>query len=87
MSDRSHVQIGLNLVRANAQYVYYTLIGKERKRYRSKGRIYHYLGMIDAKRKKFRSLEGGRTQELSKRNLRSEVQVASMKTEGPNLTK
>jgi GT2 family glycosyltransferase len=92
MSDRSHVQIGLNLVRANAQYVYYTLIGKERKRYRSKGRIYHYLGMIDAKRKKFRSLEGNvgwnrPMTELSKRNLRSEVQVASMKTEGPNLTK
>lgn len=92
ISDRSHVQIGLNLVRANAQYVYYTLIGKERKRYRSKGRIYHYLGMIDAKRKKFRSLEGNvgwnrPMPELSKRNLRSEVQVASMKTEGPNLTK
>ena len=84
MSDRSHVQIGLNLVRANAQYVYYTLIGKERKRYRSKGRIYHYLGMIDAKRKKFRSLEGNvgwnrPMPELSKRNLQSEVQVASMK--------
>jgi GT2 family glycosyltransferase len=92
ISDRSHVQIGFNLVRANAQYVYYTLIGKERKRYRSKGRIYHYLGMIDAKRKKFRSLEGNvgwnrPMPELSKRNLRSEVQVASMKTEGPNLTK
>jgi len=84
ISDRSRVQIGLNLVRANAQYVYYTLIGKERKRYRSKGRIYHYLGMIDAKRKKFRSLEGNvgwnrPMPELSKRNLRSEVQVASMK--------
>ena len=92
ISDRSHVQIGFNLVRANAQYVYYTLIGKERKRYRSKGRIYHYLGMIDAKRKKFRSLEGNvgwnrPMPELSKRNLRSEVQVASMKTEGPNYTK
>jgi GT2 family glycosyltransferase len=92
INDRSRVQIGLNLVRANAQYVYYTLIGKERKRYRSKGRIYHYLGMIDAKRKKFRSLEGNvgwnrPMPELSKRNLRSEVQVASMKTEGPNLTK
>ncbi len=56
--DRSHVQICFNLVRANAQYVYYTLIGKERKRYRSKGRVYHYLGMFDAKRKQFRSLEG-----------------------------
>jgi GT2 family glycosyltransferase len=61
ISDRSHVQIGFNLVRANAQYIYYTLIGKERKRYRSKGRIYHYLGMIDAKRKKFRSLDGATT--------------------------
>jgi GT2 family glycosyltransferase len=92
ISDRSHVQIGFNLVRANAQYAYYTLMGKERQRYRSKGRIYHYLGMIDAKRKKFRSLEGDvgwnrPMPELSKRNLRSEVQVASMKTEGPNYTK
>ena len=48
--DRSDFHIGFNLVGAYARYVYYTLRGKERKRYRSKGRIYHYLGMIDAKR-------------------------------------
>lgn len=51
MRDRSHFHIRFNLAHAYAQYVYYTLRGKERKRYRSKGRIYHYLGMIDAKRK------------------------------------
>ena len=49
--DRSDFHIRFNLVGAYARYVYYTLRGKERKRYRSKGRIYHYLGMIDAKRK------------------------------------
>jgi hypothetical protein len=48
--------------------------------------------MTDAKRKKFRSLEGDvgwnrQMPELSKPNLRAEVQVASMKTEGPNYTK
>jgi GT2 family glycosyltransferase len=51
MRDRSHFHIRFNLAHAYAQYVYYTLRGKERKRYRSKGRIYHYLGMIYAKRK------------------------------------
>ena len=51
MRDRSHFHIRLNLARAYVQYGYYTLRGKERKRYRNKGRIYHYLGMIDAKRK------------------------------------
>ena len=49
--DRSDFHIRFNLAGAYARYVYYTLRGKERKRYRSKGRIYHYLGMIDAKRK------------------------------------
>lgn len=39
-----------NLARVSAQYAIYTLIGNERKRYRSKGRIYHYLGMIEAHR-------------------------------------
>jgi glycosyltransferase involved in cell wall biosynthesis len=48
--DRSSVEIRLDLARAWAQYVYYTLKGEDRKRYRSKGRIYHYRGMIDAKR-------------------------------------
>jgi GT2 family glycosyltransferase len=44
--------IFLNLVRAVAQYGYYTAIGRERKRYRAKGRIYHYLGMIEARQKR-----------------------------------
>jgi GT2 family glycosyltransferase len=43
--------IAFDLFRAAAQYGYFTLLGKERHRYRSKGRVYHYLGMIDAKRK------------------------------------
>jgi glycosyltransferase involved in cell wall biosynthesis len=47
--NRGGAEILFNLVRAYALYLYYTLLGKERDRYRSKGRIYHYLGMIDAK--------------------------------------
>jgi GT2 family glycosyltransferase len=50
MKKRSSAQIVCNLIRASGQYGYFTLIGKERDRYRSKGRIYHYLGMMDAKR-------------------------------------
>lgn len=49
--NRSAAEIRFNLVRAFAQYVYYSLVRKERNRYRSKGRIYHYLGMIEAKQK------------------------------------
>jgi glucosyl-dolichyl phosphate glucuronosyltransferase len=47
---RSAAAILYDLTRVVAQYVFYTLIGKDRNRYRSKGRIYHYLGMIAAKR-------------------------------------
>lgn len=50
MKKRSSAEIIYNLIRASGQYGYFTLIGKERDRYRSKGRIYHYLGMMDAKR-------------------------------------
>jgi GT2 family glycosyltransferase len=49
--DRSEAHIRFDLARAYAQYIYYTLRHNERKRYRSKGRIYHYLSMIDAKRR------------------------------------
>ncbi len=42
--------IAFNLFRAVAQYGYYAILGKERHRYRSKGRVYHYLGMIQAKK-------------------------------------
>jgi GT2 family glycosyltransferase len=47
--NQSTAEISFNLARAFTGYVYYTLVGKERNRYRNKGRIYHYLGMIDAK--------------------------------------
>ena len=47
---RGAAAILCDLTRVGIQYVFYTLIGKERNRYRSKGRIYHYLGMIAAKR-------------------------------------
>lgn len=55
--NRSAAEILFNLVRASALYVYYTLLRKERNRYRSKGRIYHYLGMIDAKHNNVDHLE------------------------------
>jgi len=50
MKKRSSAEIIYNLIRASGQYGYFTLFGNERDRYRSKGRIYHYLGMMDAKR-------------------------------------
>ena len=43
-----------NLLRAVAQYAYYSVRAKERSRYRSKGRIYHYLGMMEAKQNQIR---------------------------------
>jgi len=48
---RSTASMLFSLTRVAIEYVFYTLIGKERKRYRSKGRIYHYLGMLDANRR------------------------------------
>jgi glucosyl-dolichyl phosphate glucuronosyltransferase len=57
ISRRGTPAILFNLVRAAARYAYYTLIGKERDRYRCKGRIYHYLGMMEAKQNR----AGGRT--------------------------
>jgi glucosyl-dolichyl phosphate glucuronosyltransferase len=50
MKKRTSAEIVYNLIRASGQYGYFTLFGKERDRYRSKGRIYHYLGMMNAKR-------------------------------------
>jgi glucosyl-dolichyl phosphate glucuronosyltransferase len=47
---RGRVAILFDLARAVAGYAYYSLIRKERARYRSKGRIYHYLGMMEAKK-------------------------------------
>lgn len=42
-------QILFDLCRVSAQYGYYSIIGSERNLYRSKGRIYHYLGMLESK--------------------------------------
>ena len=42
--------IVFELARAAALYACYTATGNERKRFRSKGRIYHYLGMLEAQR-------------------------------------
>jgi GT2 family glycosyltransferase len=48
---RSAATMLFSLTRVAIEYVFYALIGEERKRYRSKGRIYHYLGMLDANRR------------------------------------
>jgi GT2 family glycosyltransferase len=40
-----------DLGRASAEYGFYSIFGGERRRYRSKDRIYHYLGMLESKRK------------------------------------
>jgi glucosyl-dolichyl phosphate glucuronosyltransferase len=52
MNDKGLGRIFLDLGRATAQFVFYSLGNKERDRYRSKGRMYHYLGMLGAKLKK-----------------------------------
>ena len=51
--NRSVAEILFNLAHSFAQYALYTVLCKERNRYRSKGRIYHYLGMIEAKQNHF----------------------------------
>ena len=43
-----------DLARAAVRYAYYSVRGKDRDRYRCKGRIYHYLGMIEAKQNRRR---------------------------------
>lgn len=48
---RSTATILFGLTRVATQFIFHTLMGKERKRYRNKGRIYHYLGMLEAKRR------------------------------------
>jgi GT2 family glycosyltransferase len=53
--QRGNAAILFNLVRASVRYAYYTMRGKERDRYRCKGRIYHYLGMMEAKQKHART--------------------------------
>ncbi len=49
MSNPATGRILFNLCRAAAQYWVYFMSGSERKKYRSKGRIYHYLGMLENK--------------------------------------
>jgi GT2 family glycosyltransferase len=48
--EHSRLEIYSDLWRAINQYGFYALFGKQRSRYRSKGRIYHYLGMLEARR-------------------------------------
>jgi len=48
--QRGTPAILFDLARACVRYGYYTVTGNERNRYRSKGRIYHYLGMMEAKK-------------------------------------
>jgi glucosyl-dolichyl phosphate glucuronosyltransferase len=51
MQDRAIGRVFFDLGRASAQFAFYSLGRSERDRYRSKGRIYHYLGMLEAKLK------------------------------------
>jgi hypothetical protein len=51
MNDKGIGRIFLDLSRATAQFAFYSLGKSERDRYRSKGRIYHYLGMLETKLK------------------------------------
>lgn len=50
IKNRTIGHILFELGRVSAQYAYHSLVSSERIRYRSKGRIYHYLGMLEAKR-------------------------------------
>src|SRR6266478_8387653 len=51
MNDKGIGRIFFDLGRATAQFAFYSLGKRERARYRSKGRIYHYLGMLETKLK------------------------------------
>jgi GT2 family glycosyltransferase len=51
MNDKGIGRIFFDLGRATAQFAFYSLGRNERDRYRSKGRIYHYLGMLETKLK------------------------------------
>jgi len=56
MNDKGIGRIFFDLGRATVQFAFYSLGNKERDRYRSKGRIYHYLGMLETKLKNRNSL-------------------------------
>ena len=47
--DQSTSRIIFDLCRVSAQYGFYSMFGGERNRYRSKGRLYHYRAMLQAK--------------------------------------
>jgi GT2 family glycosyltransferase len=49
MNDKGIGRIFFDLGRATVQFAFYSLGSRERDRYRSKGRIYHYLGMLETK--------------------------------------
>ncbi len=49
IKDRAITHILLELSRVSAQCAFYSIVGRERRMYRSKGRIYHYLGMLEEK--------------------------------------
>ena len=51
MNDKGIGRIVFDLGRATAQFAFYSLGKRERDRYRSKGRMYHYLGMLETKLK------------------------------------
>jgi GT2 family glycosyltransferase len=57
LENRGTVRIAASLLRSLLQYCIYSLFGGERKRYRSKGRIYHYLAMLEAKAKTRHNVE------------------------------
>jgi GT2 family glycosyltransferase len=44
-------RIIMDLGRVLTQYGFYSIFGSERKLYRTKGRLYHYVGMLESKRK------------------------------------
>ena len=47
--DQSTSRIIFDLCRVSAHYGFYSMFGGERNRYRSKGRLYHYSAMLQAK--------------------------------------
>ncbi|HEX9144582.1 MAG TPA: glycosyltransferase [Candidatus Binatia bacterium] len=49
ISNPATARILFNLCRAWVRYWLYSVTGNERKKYRSKGRIYHYFGMLENK--------------------------------------
>jgi GT2 family glycosyltransferase len=57
LENRGTLRIAAGLLRSFLQYCVYSLFGGERKRYRSKGRIYHYLAMLEAKAKTRQNFE------------------------------